>query len=336
MPELPEVEVIKLGLQKKIIGLKIQKIQVLSPKSFIGNPSLAEGQKVLRIWRKAKILGMDLTPVILSERSESKDLLRMQDSSNKLRDSSLFAQNDKGVTLLFHMKMSGQLVFEDGKRFIGGHPTEDMLGKMPNSHTRVIFYFEDPDSQLYVLPKAKGKESERSSALYFNDQRKFGWVRVVGSGQVTGDSSIKNLGPEPLEKGFTWQTLKENLLRHKSMPIKVAIMDQSVVSGVGNIYANEACFNAKIDPRTKVSEMSDEQFKKLYSGIIKALKDGIKHGGSTRAHFVDPEGHKGYFLDYAFVYWRNSHPCKVCGTEIKKISLGGRGTYFCPKCQKAV
>lgn len=283
MPELPEVEVIKLGLEKKIIGLKIQKIQVSSPKTFIGNPNLAEGQKVLNIWRRAKILGMDLTG---------------------------------NVTLLFHLKMSGQLIWEGKDKFIGGHPTEDMLGKMPNSHTRVIFSFAG------------------GSHLYFNDQRKFGWVKVVDRQQVTGDSALRNLGPEPLEKGFTWQILKQNLLKHPKMPVKVAIMDQSVVSGVGNIYANEACFLAKLDPRTKVGDLSDEQFKALHDGIIKALKAGIKYGGSTRVHFVDPEGHKGYFLDYAYVYWRDKHPCKVCGTEIKKITLGGRGTYFCPHCQK--
>ncbi len=284
MPELPEVEIIKLGLQKKIIGLKITKIQVNSPKSFIGNPDKAQRQKVLKIWRKAKVLGIDLGK----------------------------------ITLLFHLKMSGQLIFDDGKRFIGGHPTPDMVGQMPNSHTRVIFTFSN------------------KSKLYFNDQRRFGWVKVVDSDQVTRDSSLKNLGPEPLGKGFTWQIFKENLLKHKSMPVKVAIMDQSVVSGVGNIYANEACFDAKLDPRTKVKDLTDAQFKALYAGIIKSLQAGIKYGGSTRVHFVDPEGHKGYFLDYAYVYWRDKHPCKVCGSEIKKITLGGRGTYFCPECQLTV
>jgi len=298
MPELPEVEVIKLGLQKKITGLKIQKIQVLSPKSFIGNPNLAENKKILKIWRKAKILGMDLD----------------------------------GVTLLFHLKMSGQLVWmktqnsnvksqnynsklKTGDRFIGGHPTEDMISNMPNAHTRVIFSFAD------------------GSRLYFNDQRKFGWVKIVDRLQVTGDNSLKNLGPEPLEESFTWQILKENLLKHKSQPIKVAIMDQSVVSGVGNIYGNEACFKAKLDPRTKVGDMGDQEFKAIHQGVIRAINSDLRYGGSTKAHFVDPEGHKGYFLDYAYVYWRDKHPCRVCGTEIKKISLGGRGTYFCPNCQ---
>lgn len=281
MPELPEVETIKLGLQNRIIGLKIQNIQILSNKSFLGNPNLAKGQKVLKVWRKAKILGMDL---------------------------------DK-VTLLFHMKMSGQLVFEDGKRFIGGHPTQDMIGTMPNSHTRVIFSFVD------------------GSHLYFNDQRKFGWVRVADSAKVAADKIFKNLGPEPLEKAFTWQILKQNLLRHKNMPVKVAINDQSVLSGVGNIYSNEACFNAKIDPRTKVNQMNDQQFQALYHGIIKALKDGVKYGGATRVHFVNPDGRKGYFLDYANVYGKEGYPCQGCRGKVKKITLGGRGTYFCPSCQ---
>lgn len=282
MPELPEVETIKLGLQKKIVGLKISKIQILSPKSFIGNPNLAQGKKVLKIERRAKLLMVDLD----------------------------------SVTLLFHLKMSGQLIYDNGKRFIGGHPTLDMRDEMPNTHTRVVFSFSD------------------GSHLYFNDQRRFGWIKVVDNGQLTMDNLLKNLGPEPLEKGFTWQILKQNLLRHKNMPVKVALMDQKVVAGVGNIYANEACFNAKIDPRTKVVELSDEQFKKLHNGVVKSLSDGIKHGGSTRAHFVDSEGHKGYFLDYAFVYGKDKHACKVCKTEIKKIQLGGRGTYYCPKCQK--
>ncbi|MBI2330526.1 bifunctional DNA-formamidopyrimidine glycosylase/DNA-(apurinic or apyrimidinic site) lyase [Candidatus Daviesbacteria bacterium] len=281
MPELPEVEIIKQGLEKKIIGLKIQKIQVLSPKSFIGNPKLAMGQTVLKVWRRAKILGMDL---------------------------------DK-VTLLFHMKMSGQLIWKGesgkgkGERFIGGHPTPDMVDKMPNPHTRVIFTFSD------------------GSHLYFNDQRKFGWIKI-------SDGPLQDLGPEPLEKGFTWQILKQNLLRHKSMPVKVAVMDQSVVAGVGNIYANEACFVAKIDPRRKVADLTDQEFKSLHRGVIRSLREGIKYGGSTRVHFVDPEGRKGYFLDYAKVYGKEGYPCQGCPSKVKKITIGGRGTYFCPDCQR--
>lgn len=286
MPELPEVETIKLGLKRKIIGLTIKRVDVRSAKSLVGNIKDIEGKKVVDVWRRAKILGVDVA---------------------------------SGMTLLFHLKMTGQLILVgnrgQGSRLIGGHPTPDMRDQMPNSHTRIIFSFSD------------------GSHLYFNDQRRFGWIKIVNSQSLIVNSLLKGLGPEPLEKGFTWQVLKQNLLKHKSMAVKVAIMDQSVVSGMGNIYANETCFDAKIDPKTKVSSLSDSQFKKLYKGLVKSLRDGIEYGGATRAHFVDSDGHKGYFLDYAYVYGRDKHPCKKCGTKIQKISLGGRGTYFCPKCQ---
>jgi formamidopyrimidine-DNA glycosylase len=284
MPELPEVETIRLGLKSKIVGKKIKRVEVHFPKLFIGEPKDVEGKKILKIWRKAKVLGWDL---------------------------------EKGKSLLFHLKMTGQLIYVEGdSRLIGGHPTSDMRDQMPNKTSHNIFYFSD------------------GSILYFNDQRKFGWVRVMDTNSLSELKLLKSLGPEPLEKGFTWQSLKQNLLRHKSMNIKTAILDQSVVSGIGNIYSSEACFEAKLDPRTKVSELSDAQFKRLHQGIIKALKAGIKYGGSSMTHFVNEEGRKGYFLDHAFVYWRDGAACKVCGTEIKKVQLNGRGTYFCPRCQK--
>ncbi len=325
MPELPEVETIKLGLSKKIVGLKISKIQIISPKSFIGSTKKVEGQKVLKIWRRAKILGIDLS-------SSLRDHKVAKQSKSEIATSPSAPRNDSDITLLIHLKMSGQIIYVpnykrltiNNERFVGGHPTSDMLGKLPNSHTRVIFTFSDP-----LRPRSEASGSK----LYFNDQRRFGWVRVVNSSSLIDNSSLKNLGPEPLEKSFTWQILRNNLLKHKSQPVKVAIMDQSIVAGVGNIYASEACFNAGLDPRTKVSQLTDKDMKSLHRGVLKALRAGIKHGGATRAHFVDPEGRKGYFLDYAKVYWKNGKPCPNCRTEIKKITLGGRGTYFCPKCQ---
>lgn len=285
MPELPEVETIKLGLQRKILGKKIKKIESRFPKLFLGIPKNVEGKKVLKVWRKAKVLGVDLS-------------------------------DDQ--TLLFHLKMTGQLIYDDGKRrFIGGHPTPDMRDSLPNKTSHNIFYFSD------------------GSVLYFNDQRKFGWVKLVPTSEVENDKLLRKLGPEPLDRSFTWKILKERLLIHKSMSIKTAIMDQSVISGVGNIYASEACFDAKLDPKVKVSYLSDSQFKRLYLGIVKCLQDGIKYGGSSKTHFVNEEGEKGYFLDYAFVYWREGKSCKRCGSKIKKVQLNGRGTYYCPRCQKS-
>lgn len=283
MPELPEVETIKLGLQKKIVGLTIKKIQVLNSKTFQGDVKLAEGKKVVEVWRRAKMLGIDL--------------------------------NSPALTLLFHLKMTGQLIYDNGQRIIGGHPTSDMRDTMPNSHTRVIFEFSD------------------KSKLYLNDQRKFGWVKVVSRQSSAVRQLLEKLGPEPLEDTFIWEALKQNLLKHKSQPIKVAIMDQSVVSGVGNIYASESLFDAKIDPRRKVQTLSDKDFKALFVGIRAALTMGIKHGGSSKAHFVDAEGKKGYFLDYANVYGKEGYKCHKCKGKVEKIQQAGRGTYFCPACQ---
>jgi formamidopyrimidine-DNA glycosylase len=285
MPELPEVETIKRGLEKKIVGLQIKDIQTLSIKSFMGDPKFVVGKKVIAVKRRAKILQIDLAGEL---------------------------------SIIFHLKMSGQVIYQGQDRFVGGHPTKDMFLELPNKHTRVIFEFSD------------------GSHLYFNDQRKFGWVKVVADDQVREEvkKMFGQLGPEPLEKGFTWEVLKKNLLRHKSMPVKVAILDQSVVSGVGNIYACEALFLAGVDPRRRVSELSDQEIKGLTQGIIKSLETGISFGGSTLAHFVDEEGKKGLFLDHALVYNRAGKECKKCGSEIKKIRLGGRGTYYCPVCQE--
>lgn len=295
MPELPEVETIRRGLEKKIIGLTIHKVGVLNSKTFFGDPQILWGKKVLKVWRKAKMLGIDLTG---------------------------------DLSIVFHLKMTGQLIYignrqqATGDRLIGGHPTSDMKGQMPNSSTRVIFEFIDPRGEI-----SEGK-------LYFNDQRKFGWVKLVQSSKIKDQKFLQNLGPEPLEKEFSWEILKNNLLRHKNLPIKVALMDQSVVSGIGNIYASEVLFLARVDPRKKVAALSDKEFEKIYQGIKKSLEVAIEKGGSTRAHFVNIEGERGYFLDYANVYGKEGQKCHGCPGKVEKITQAGRGTYFCPSCQK--
>ncbi len=302
MPELPEVETIKLGLQKKIIGLKITKIEVLNLTSFLGNKAEIEGRVVSEVWRRAKVLGIDFTSDTKVERLMTND-----------------------TTLLFHLKMSGQIIYQPvtsyqkpATRFSGGHPTQDMLGQMPNKSTRVIIYFND------------------YSKLYFNDQRKFGWIKVVEreKGKAIREKFLDKLGPEPLEKEFTVEVLNSQLQKRKNQPVKVAILDQEVVAGVGNIYAAEAVFLAKLDPRKKVKDLTEEDFTRLHQGIVKSLSLGVKYKGSSSVHFVNEEGQRGYFLDYAYVYGRENLPCKICQTILTKIKLGGRGTVFCEVCQK--
>ncbi len=287
MPELPEVETIKLFLEKNIIGLRVVSVEILNVKSFLGNTKLIEYKEITSVERRAKILRIGFD----------------------------------GLELLIHLKMSGQIILRKGaaavgqEKFIGGHPTLDMFGELPNRSTRVIFNLSD------------------GAILYFNDQRKFGWIKSVTTDQLAGEKFFSSLGPEPLEEDFSWEILKQNLSRRKKTAVKVALLDQEIVAGIGNIYACEACFLAKIDPRKRITELADEDYRKLHKAIKESLENGIKYGGSSKTHFANPEGKKGVFLDYAFVYGRDKLPCKKCGILISKIKLGGRGTFFCSQCQ---
>lgn len=287
MPELPEVETIRLGLHDKLIGQVLQEIEILNMKTFSGNPRDLFGQKVLKVWRKAKVLGIDMS---------------------------------KGLTLIFHLKMTGQLIYDGKQRLSGGHPTQDMRDQMPNKSTRVIFTFIDEPRRLV-------------NKVYFNDQRKFGWVKVIPTLELVNHAFLAGLGPEPLDKSFTHEVLTQCLIKHLNWPVKLALMDQQTIAGVGNIYASEACFMAGVDPRRKINSLSKNELKKLHYGIVKSLQDGVKYGGSSRSHYVNSDGQKGSFLDYAFVYNRDKQPCKKCRTIIAKTTLGGRGTFYCPKCQ---
>lgn len=295
MPELPEVETIKRGLQQSLVGLKIRSIEVFNPKTFEADTNVLVGATVKRLCRRAKVLMIEV-------------------------------EGDAEYTILFHLKMSGQLIFQgqtsrgQDQKVVGGHPTKDMLDQMPNKSTRVIFEFTDSSHKT-------------CSYLYFNDQRKFGWIKLVKTSEVEKNSFLKNLGPEPLSREFTWQVLKTQLLKYKTWPVKVALMDQIVIAGIGNIYASEACFIAKIDPRRKILTLTDTEFKKLYKGIKESLETSIKYGGSTRTHFVNSAGQKGYFLDFAFVYDRENQGCRVCHQMIKRITQAGRSSYLCPYCQ---
>lgn len=281
MPELPEVETIKLGLEGKIIGLKIIQVDLLEPKSFQGDSKKIINQTVKNIWRRGKVLGIDL----------SGDL-----------------------TLMIHLKMSGQLIYEGKDRFSGGHPTSDINSSMPVKSTRVIFLFSD------------------KSKLFFNDQRKFGWVKLVDTNDLKTDKFLSKLGPEPLIN-FNLEDFINKVKTHKKSNIKSVILDQTVIAGVGNIYACEALFLAKIHPAKSVSDLSDDNLKLLASSIIKVLNLGIKKGGSSKTHYFNIDGGKGYFLDVACVYDREGLECKICKTAIAKVKISGRGSYFCPNCQ---
>ena len=290
MPELPEVETIRRGLELGITGQTIAAVEVLWPKSFLSTQERIDqyivGATVAHLGRRAKVLMVEL--------------------SNE-------------YTLLFHLKMTGQLVLvkADGERFAGGHPTKSMRDGLPDSSSKVIFTFASKD------------------VLYFNDFRKFGWIKLVPTADVPFDSLVSRLGPEPMSTDFTLKSFTEQLTRHKRAPIKPTILDQSTVAGVGNIYADESLHLAKIHPRRLSGSLTKTEVKNLHKAIKTIIGLGIEHGGTSFSAYVNALGGKGDYLDHARVFRKDSEPCPECGTIIEKIRVAGRGTHYCPTCQKA-
>lgn len=220
-------------------------------------------------------------------------------------------------TLVIHLKMTGQLVFRAADVAFGaGHPNDSLIGELPDRSTRVTFTFAD------------------GSHLYFNDQRKFGWVRLMPTIEVPNIDFMKKVGPEPLEHDFTAAQFKARFARKAKSPIKAALLDQTVIAGVGNIYADESLWGAKIHPLRKVTTITDDEFDKLYHELRDVMNLSIEKGGSTDRNYVNAEGKKGSYIDFARVFRREGKPCPRCGTTIIKFKAAGRGTHICPNCQK--
>jgi formamidopyrimidine-DNA glycosylase len=287
MPELPEVETVCRGLNKLIIGKTIGAVFADNPKSFpVPSASLKQdilGFKVLKVSRRAKIILVDLS---------------------------------SGCTLMAHLKMTGQMVYRGGYNWGGGHPSDSLVGGLPDKTTRIIFEFSD------------------GTKLFFNDQRKFGWVKLFNTKQVDSLPNIAKLGPEPLSPMFTSQVFTTNLAKRKGSGVKAVLLDQTIISGIGNIYADEVLFNSHIHPETRVANLTATNKATLRQEIIKVLNLSLSKGGSTSKNYVNAEGKKGNYLDFANVYARQGQPCKTCQTPISKIRVASRGTHVCLNCQK--
>jgi formamidopyrimidine-DNA glycosylase len=219
-------------------------------------------------------------------------------------------------TLVTHLKMTGQLVFRGEERFGAGHPNDSLIGELPDRSTRIAITFND------------------SSQLFFNDQRKFGWMRLMPTAEVPNIDFFQKVGPEPLAEDFGWHDFRERLLRRKNSGIKAVLLDQTVVAGIGNIYADESLWGAKIHPSTLVRDLADAQTKKLYEELTAVLRLAIEKGGSTDRNYVNAEGKKGSYMSFARVFRREGQACLRCGATIIKLKVAGRGTHICPHCQR--
>ncbi len=236
--------------------------------------------------------------------------------SVKRRAKVLLIELDSQYSLVIHLKMTGQLVFRGDQVFGAGHPNDSLIGELPDRSTRAALEFGD------------------GSKLFFNDQRKFGWVKLMPTLEVPNIDFMKKVGPEPLEADFTANQFTERFTRRVKTNIKSALLDQTVVAGVGNIYADESLWGAKIDPHRLVGSLSESDFMQLYTELRAVMNLAIEKGGSTDRNYVNAEGKRGSYMDFARVFRREGQKCPRCDNEISKIKWAGRGTHYCMNCQK--
>ena len=219
-------------------------------------------------------------------------------------------------SLVIHLKMTGQLVFvSQDTRFGAGHPNDSLVNTLPDKSTRVTLEFKD------------------GARLFFNDQRKFGWVKLMPTAEIANLPFMQKVGPEPLELDFSVNDFAERFKRRGRTNIKAAILDQSVIAGVGNIYADESLWGAKIHPKRLVESITREEFAELYTDLRQVMNLSIEKGGSSNRNYVNAEGKRGSYMDFARVFRREGLPCPRCGTTIEKLRVAGRGTHVCPYCQ---
>lgn len=276
MPELPEVETVRLGLNQVTLNQPIQGGDVLLERT-IATPSAIsflatlKGRAIAQWHRYGKYL---------------------------------LAELDNGAWLGVHLRMTGQLLWM-GQR--------EPLQK----HTRVRFFFED----------------ERE--LRFVDQRTFGqmWFVPPGCDPKSVITGLQNLGPEPFSEEFSDQYFVQHL-KDRKRPIKNALLDQSLVAGIGNIYADEALFLSGIHPQTLCADLNQRQIKQLRENVIRVLNDSIAARGTSFSDFRDVSGVNGNYGGIAWVYGRDGKECRTCQTIVERVKLAGRSAHFCPTCQR--
>ncbi len=287
MPELPEVETLKLGLQKYIVGKTIESVEVIDSKLLTGDPESVIDGKIKDVRRYAKGIVVDL---------------------------------DNNFSIAFHIKLTGQLIFRDDT-------TRDLQvmkptpATVPNKFTRVVLHLNG------------------SSELYFQEVRGFAWMKILKTADLKALPFFKTLGPEPIPSPGSGTPLLtfdlfQKIVSGSNLPIKVLLMEQTKIGGIGNIYANDACWDARIDPRRKAKTLSSDEAKTLFDSILKVLEKAMKLRGSSELNFVDVLGQKGEYQKHFLVYGQKGKECGRGDGTVQKIYLGGRGTFFCESCQK--
>ncbi len=286
MPELPEVETVRKGLEKRLKNFYIDNIEVLSERSIASKG----GSKEFILNLKGLLFG--------SWNRRGKYLI-----SSLLKENELSEAVPAG-SLVVHLRMTG--FFEWNQN-----------AKNPCTHTRVRFW------------------NKKGSEIRFIDVRNFGQMWWIPPSKHPDEliNGLKNLGPEPFSKDFNPEYLKY-CLKGRTRSIKSSLLDQSVLAGVGNIYADESLFDAGIIPIRASGDLNGDELAKLCKSLTRILKTSIGEGGTTFSDFRDLEGLNGNYGGHAWVYRRAQKPCRKCGTLIQKTKVAGRSTHWCPTCQK--
>jgi formamidopyrimidine-DNA glycosylase len=287
MPELPEVETIKRGLQKNIVGKTISDFDCnwkkMLNKSLNDYKKILKGLKILAVKRRAKMVILTLS---------------------------------HNWNALIHLKMTGQLVFGSKTRcVVGGHSIKEEFDCLPNKFTHATFTFSD------------------KSHLYFNDIRKFGWIHLLNNAELEKEIFRMKLGIEPFDKNFTLAYFKNLLAKKPNMKIKQFLTDQTIISGIGNIYSDEVDFFAHVRPTRQVKTLNEKEINLIFKGIIKILTASIKAQGTTFSNYRNAEGEVGVYSKQLKVYGKWGEKCP-CGGMIARIKIGGRSASYCPRCQK--
>lgn len=272
MPELPEVETIRAGLEAHVVGQVVEDVQVQLPR-LIKNAAVQEfaealtGKRILAIQRKGKYLLFQLS---------------------------------SHTGMLVHLRMTGSLIYEAGAYI-----------PVRSEHIRFTL------SAGYLL---------------YGDVRTFGCFWLVPASGLTGVKGYDTLGPDAISPACTADYIYEKM-KGSARTVKSLLLDQTVIAGLGNIYTDEALFLARVRPDRRVSRISRKTAERLYEAIVTVLQRGLSHGGTTIRDFVNGSGREGQNQHFLAVYGKKGMPCPICGTPVRYMKTGGRGTYFCPRCQ---
>lgn len=304
MPELPEVETIVNDLKKTVIGREIERVSGDTDKMAIPgrvrefNRRL-KGHKIRRVWRRGKLLVYELVGNCLPACRTGG---RGKDTECRNDRSPIKSGMTKKLYLIQHLKLTGQMLLRKAS---------------------------DPREKYVHLTL----HLDRGLELRFNDLRKFGKMWLLTPEEFADFGVFKELGAEPLTREFTFAKFYE-LMQKKKGKVKMVIMDQKNIVGVGNIYAQEALFRAGIHPETLVAKLSRARLRKLYDCMRKVLRDAVRKRGTSESDYLDLYGKEGKYDQCLMVYGRKKGKCLKCGTDLRFIKVGQRGTMYCPKCQR--